>query len=85
MFSFKFLGKTHIPHHKNTADMPAVRMPSPKEVLLPMAQHIGAPATPIVKIGDEVKLGQRIADPTGFVSSPIYASVSGKVSKIEEY
>ena len=85
MFGLKFLGKTRIPNCKNTAAMPAVRMEPPKEVLLPVCQHIGAPAAPIVKVGDEVKLGQRIADTDAYVSSPIYASVSGKVSKIEDY
>ena len=85
MFGFKFLGKTHIPHNKNTADMSPVRMTPPKEVLLPMAQHIGAPATPVVKVGDEVKVGQLIAEPSGYVSSPIYASVSGKVTKLDTY
>ena len=85
MFGFKFLGRTHIPHRKNTAEMPAVKMTPPKEVLLPMSQHIGAPATPIVKVGDEVKVGQLIAEPSGYVSSPIYSSVSGKVTKIDTY
>ena len=85
MFGFKFLGKTHVPHNKNTADTVPVRMTSLKEVLLPMAQHIGAPATPIVKVGDEVKVGQLIAEPAGYVSSPIYASVSGKVVKLDTY
>ena len=85
MFGFKFIGRLHIPHRKNTSQMPAVRMTPPKEVLLPMSQHIGAPATPIVKAGDEVKVGQLIAEPSAYVSSPIYASVSGKVTKIEDY
>ena len=85
MFWFGFLGNTHVPHSKNTADMPPVRMTPPAEVLIPMSQHIGAPATPIVKVGDEVKVGQKIAEASGYVSSPIYASVSGKVSKIESY
>lgn len=85
MFGFKLLGNTHIPHHKNTADMKPIRMTPPKEVLLPTIQHIGAPATPIVKVGDEVKVGQLIAEPSGYVSSPIHASVSGKVTKIETY
>ena len=85
MFSFGFLGKTKIPHRKNTADMPAVRVAPPSEVLLPVCQHIGAPATPIVKAGDLVKVGQKIAEATGYVSSPVFASVSGKVAKIEEY
>ena len=85
MFGFKFLGNTRIPHHKNTADKPPVRMTPPSEVLLPMSQHIGAPATPVVKVGDEVKVCQLIAEASGYVSSPVYASVSGKVLKIEDY
>ncbi len=85
MFGFRFLGKTHIPHNKNTADMAPIKMPIPEEVLLPMSQHIGAPATPIVKVGDEVKVGQLIAEASGAVSSPVHASVSGKVVKIENY
>ncbi len=85
MFGIGFLGKAKIPHHKTTANMPAVKMPAPKEVLLLMSQHIGAPATPIVKVGDEVKVGQPIAEASAFVSSPIYSSVSGKVSKIEAF
>ena len=60
-------------------------MPDAKEVLLPLSQHIGAPANLIVKVGDEVKVGQLIAEANGYVSSPIYASVSGKVTKIEDY
>ena len=85
MFGFKFLGNTRIPHHKNTSAMPPVKMPPPNEVVLPTVQHIGAPATPIVKVGDEVKVGQLIAEASGYVSSNIHASVSGKVTKIESY
>ena len=65
--------------------MSPIKMPIPEEVLLPMSQHIGAPATPIVKVGDEVKVGQLIAEASGAVSSPVHASVSGKVDKIENY
>ena len=85
MLGFKFLGNTHVPHNKNTADLAPVKMAPPKEVLIPTSQHIGAPATPIVKVGDEVKVGQLIAEATGFVSAPIHASVSGKVTKIDSY
>ena len=60
---FRFLGNTHVRHEKHTAAMPAVRprtdadgAPIPKEVVLPMTQHIGAPATPTVKVGDTVKV-----------------------------
>ena len=84
MFKKKFLGNTRIPHHKNTAESVPVRIPTPKEILLPMDQHIGAPAMPVVKVGDEVKVGQLVAEATSAVASPIYASVSGKVTKIEE-
>ncbi len=75
----------HVPHRKNTADMPAVRMEPPKSVTLPMSMHIGAPAKPIVKVGDEVKVGTLVAEAGGALSSPIYASVSGKVTKIADY
>ena len=79
----KKLHGVHVPHHKNTQDMAAVRMACPASVTIPMSMHIGAPAKPIVKVGDSVQLGQRIADAGGFVSAPIHASVSGKVKKID--
>ena len=85
MFGFKFLGNTHVPHNKNTADMQPVKMTPPTEVLLPTSQHLGSPANPVVKVGDEVKVGQLIAEASGYVSSPIYSSVSGKVTKIEPF
>jgi len=47
-----------------------------------MSMHIGAPAKPVVKVGDDVKVGQLIAEADGFVSSPIYSGVSGKVKRI---
>ncbi len=80
---FRFLGKIHLPHRKNTASMPAVRMTPPMEVLLPVEQHIGAATTPVVKVGDLVKVGQLVASAPCSVSSPIYSSVSGKVTKID--
>ncbi len=85
MLGFKFLGNTRVPHHKETKNMPAVRIEPPKEVLILMSQHIGAPAKPIVKAGDEVLVGQLIAEAVGEISSPICSSVSGKVLKIEDY
>ena len=85
MFRFKFLGKTHVPHRKNTAEMPGAIMPPPKEVLLPMEQHIGGACEPVVKPGDEVKVGQLVAEAPCLLSSPIYASVSGKVTNIDTY
>lgn len=79
------LGKTHVPHRKNTAHMTPVRMPAPAEVLIPVSQHIGAPANPVVKIGDTVKVGTLIAEAGGYVSAPVHSSVSGKVKKIEPF
>ena len=76
-------GKTRIPHRKGTAESIPVRMPPPAEVVIPMVQHIGASATPTVKEGDTVYLGQKIAEAGGYVSAPIHASVSGTVKKIE--
>lgn len=72
----------HTPHRKNTADQPAARMTEVKTVTIPMSMHIGAPASPIVKVGDTVQVGTKIADSVGRVSLPIHASVSGKVTKI---
>lgn len=57
-------------------------MDIPATVTIPMAMHIGAPATPIVKVGDEVKVGTKIGEAGGYVSVPVYASVSGKVTKV---
>ncbi len=85
MFGFKFLGNTHVLHNKNTAESSPVKMTPPAQVLLPLSQHIGAPATAVVKVGDEVKVGQLIAEPSGEVSAAIHSSVSGKVVKIEDY
>lgn len=79
------LGKTKIPHRKHTDAMEAVRMPAPASVLIPMSQHIGAPAVPIVKVGDKVCVGTKIAEAGGFVSAPIHSSVSGTVKKIEAF
>lgn len=52
-------------------------------MVFPMSQHIGAPATPCVKVGDRVLVGMKIGEASSFVSSPVYSSVSGKVKAIE--
>lgn len=80
----KSLHGVHVPHRKNTAGEKPERIPTPAVVKIPMAMHIGAPAKPVVKVGDEVKVGQLIAEAAGFVSSPIHSGVSGKVKKIED-
>ena len=74
----------HVPHRKNTADSAPVRLAPPKTVAIPMSMHIGKPAKVIVKRGDEVKVGTKIGEADGFVSSPIHSSVSGKVQKVDE-
>ncbi len=56
----------------------------PLRVVVPMQQHIGAPCQPHVKVGDSVKVGQRIGNSDAFVSVPVHASVSGTVSAVEE-
>lgn len=75
----------HVPHRKNTAGMSPIRFCDVKEVILPTVQHIGAPAKPVVKVGDVVAVGDLVAEAGGFVSSPIYAPVSGTVKKIEDF
>lgn len=64
-------------------DKPVSELLPKGELVFPLSQHIGAPATPIVAVGDTVLRGQKIAEAGGFVSSPIYASVSGTVKAIE--
>ena len=79
-----FKGGIHPFEGKELAENAAIKEVLPKgELVFPMSQHIGAPATPIVAKGDTVLKGQKIAEAGGFVSSPIYSSVSGKVKAIE--
>ena len=74
----------HVPHRKNTASLPPVRPEPPKTVTIPMSMHIGRPAKALVKRGDEVRVGTKIGEADGYISSPVHASVSGKVQKIDE-
>ena len=57
----------------------------PQKIVIHLSQHIGAPAKPIVKVGDLVLAGQKIAESGGFVSIPMHSSISGKVTKIDKY
>ncbi len=75
----KFIGGLHLKENKLTRKKRTEEMPVPKRVILPLRQHIGAPCSPIVKEGDKVKVGQKIADSTDFVSAPIHSPVSGIV------
>ncbi len=82
LLSFK--GGIHPPHNKElTEHLPVEKAIEPKIVYIPVSQHIGAPSLPIVNVGDIVKMGQMIAEPQGFVSSPVHSSVSGKVIAIK--
>ena len=74
----------HVPHRKNTAGMSAVKMPTPSLVTLLTTMHIGKPAKPIVKVGDSVSVGTKVAEQDGMISSPVYSSVSGTVKNITE-
>ena len=80
----KKLSGVRVPHRKNTAERVPERMPVPPAITLPMNMHIGAPAKPVVAAGDEVRVGQLVAEAGGFVSSPVYSGVSGKVKKLDE-
>lgn len=81
-----FRGGTHMDEHKElSSDSGITVMQGPEEVMLTVSQHIGAPANILVKKGDQVKVGQLIAEAGGFVSAPVYASVSGEVTGIVKY
>jgi len=75
----------HVPHLKNTAAYAPEILPVPSEVCIPMSMHIGAPAKPVVSVGDEVKVGQLIGEAGGFVSANVHASVSGKIKSINDF
>ncbi|OPY89870.1 MAG: Electron transport complex protein RnfC [Syntrophaceae bacterium PtaU1.Bin231] len=78
-------GIGNLKHRKGATEAsPLVEMPAPKRIVLPMMQNLGVPAEPIVKVGDEVVEGQKVADSSKFVSAPIHASIAGKVTKIEK-
>lgn len=78
------LNGVKVPQRKNTADMSAIKMPAPKTVTLLTAMHIGKPAKPVVKAGDQVFVGTLVAEQDGFISSPVYSTVSGTVKSIED-
>ncbi len=73
----------HPPDYKISAGKAIETLPLPKSVFIPVAQHIGAPAIPLVKRGEEVKTGQIIAKSSSFVSTNIHSSVSGKVKRVD--
>jgi electron transport complex protein RnfC len=79
-----FRGGIHLHYCKEaTANQPIIEMPEPKQVVLPVQQHIGAPAEVCVKTGDRVKLGDRVATAQGHVSVPVHASIAGTITDIK--
>ncbi len=80
-----FKGGWHIDDHKTPVNSrPATDAGVPAKIYLPIVQHIGAPAKPVVQKGDQVKLGQLVCEAQGFVSANIHASVSGKILGMEK-
>ena len=83
---FSFRGGVHPPYFKElTSGQPLGKASLPKKVVIPLSQHTGKPAKPIVKAGDEVKTGQLIGESDGFISLPVHSSLSGKVMDIKPW
>ena len=79
-----FYGGLHLHSQKHFSQhMPIKRFPDPQTVIIPLLQHIGAPAKPIVTAGDYVKVSQKIGEAVGHISSSVHASVSGIVKTVE--
>ena len=78
------IGGIHPEENKLSSDVATQTAKLPRQAIFPLSQHIGAPAKPVVKKGDKVKVGTLLAEAGGFVSAPIYSSVSGTVLKIDE-
>ena len=79
-----FLHGVHPPKRKHTEGKSPVLMSDVKTVTIPMGMHIGAPSIPVVKVGDAVQVGTKIAESNGKISVPVHSSVSGKVKAISE-
>jgi len=81
---FRFRGGIHPAYNKDATCGSEIRtLAVPSSLVISLAQHLGAPAVPIVKAGDTVAGGQRLADPAGLISAPVHAPTSGKVVRIE--
>ena len=80
-----YYGGVHPAERKEFSEGIALqRFPEPETVVIPLSQHAGAPASPVVKAGDAVCVGQVIGESAGFISSPVHSSVSGTVIAVEE-
>ncbi len=84
--NIEFRNGVHPPESKGlTAGLPIRRLPFPAEVIIPLGQHIGAPAKAIVRPGDRVERGDKVAEAQGFVSVPHHASATGTVAEISRF
>lgn len=79
---FRFRGGVHPEERKDTAEVHIARMPLPKLLRVPMQQHIGAPAEPIVRVGQPLLKGELIATAVGAISAPVHAPTSGTVVEL---
>lgn len=79
-----FKAGLHIPEFKELSENCSIVKPKAvEEVIIPLAQHVGSPCEPLVKVGDEVLVGQKIGDVDANLYAPVHSSVSGTVTKIE--
>lgn len=79
-------GGLRLPGHKTeSTSQPILEVPIPAQLILPLEQHVGEPAQPIVNIGDRVLKGQAVAEPDGEMGAPVHASTSGRVVAIERW
>ncbi|MEA3431549.1 MAG: electron transport complex subunit RsxC [candidate division WOR-3 bacterium] len=86
MKRFTFPGGTHPEEHKSiTAGKPITEAKASDKVIVPLTQHTGSPAKPIVEKGDRVKIGTKIGELTGFISANVHSPVSGEIEKIDLY
>lgn len=85
LYRKRFRGGTHPPTYKRLTEKHSIEeLPHPPRVVIPLQQHIGTPAVPIVNKGDSVKIGQVIGKMEAFISAPVHASISGTVHAIEQ-
>ncbi|MCK9168192.1 MAG: electron transporter RnfC, partial [Bacteroidales bacterium] len=78
-------GGVHPAENKIAANAPIEVMPIPKKAFIPVGQHLGAPAKPVVQKGDTIKVGTLLAKGESFISAHIHSSVSGKIEKIDHW
>jgi len=81
-----FPGGKHIESHKSLSeDVQIVDLPLPNQIIIPLSQHTGSSCKPLVKKGDSVKVGTKIGEGAGLISSTVHASISGQVKEITDY